>query len=112
MQLCGCAARSYRGRDTRKFRIVSPRGQAKGEETRPHRLAYTQIRHCFYLHTYRQVEIALRARARARANVNGDGSLGRPATFSDPVPFCSIRRFNRQARSKDCEVMGRGEEAS
>lgn len=47
-----------------------------------------------------------------RANVNGDGSLGRPITFSDPVPFCCIRQFNRQARSKDCEVMGRGEEAS
>jgi len=51
-------------------------------------------------------------RARVHANVNGDGSLGRPTTFSDPVPFCRIRRFNRQARSKDCEVMGRGEEAS
>jgi len=71
---------------------------------------YTQIRHCSYLHIYGHVEIALRVNA--RANVNVDGSLGRPTTFSEPVPFCCIRRFNRQARSKDCEVMGRGEEAS
>lgn len=99
-----------RDRDIRKFRVVGPGGRGKGEQTRPHGFAYTQIRRCSYLHTYGRVEIALKADA--RANVNSDGSLGRPATFSDPVPFCSIRRFNRQARSKDCEVMGRGEEAS
>jgi len=108
MQLCGCTARS-------RYPKISHRGSPEVRKERGNkaiRFAYTQIRHCSYLHTDGHVEIALRVDASARANVNGDGSLGRPATFSDPVPFCSIRRFNRQARSKDCKVMGRGEEAS
>lgn len=107
MQLCGYARSRYSKISHRRF----PRAK-KGRGNKATRFAYTQIRHCFYLHTYGHVEIALTAGASARVNVNGDGSLGRPATFFDPVPFCSIRRFNRQARSKDCEVMGHEEEAS
>lgn len=107
MQLCGCAASYPKISRRRAFPRAREREGKQGHTVCIH--ANTPLLLFTYIWMCRN---RVKADASERANVNDDGSLGRPATFSDPVPFCSIRRFNRQARSKDREVMGRGEEAS